>query len=209
MRFAMKKTRFFIFLIAIFAFLFVLSSCDGGETAETTEVETTVPAEETEPIPQTLKFSDSGKCEFYIVYPQDFDNDIKDVALNLRKQLSKYIGVELKLSSDEILSKPYGDTGVEHQYEILLGPTQREASKKVTEGMRTRDYAVTFDGDKIVLAGTTLDTINKAIDRFISDVVIKQGKNNMGSATIELTEENKFFYSRRRSERIHHYLQQD
>ena len=195
MRFAMKKTRFFIFMIAIFAFLLVLSSCDGGETAETTEVETTMQVEETEPILQTLKFSDSGKCEFYIVYPQDFDNDIKDVALNLRKQLSKYIGVELKLSSDEILSKPYGDTGVEHQYEILLGPTQREASKKVTEGMRTRDYAVTFDGDKIVLAGTTLDTINKAIDRFISDVVIKQGKNNMGSATIELTEENKFFYT--------------
>ena len=87
----MKKTRFFIFMIAIFASLLVLSSCDGGEIAETTEVETTVPAEETEPIPQTLKFSDSGKCEFYIVYPQDFDNDIKDVALNLRKQLSKYI----------------------------------------------------------------------------------------------------------------------
>ena len=49
MRFAMKKTRFFIFMIAIFAVLLVLSSCDGGETAETTEVETTVPAEETEP----------------------------------------------------------------------------------------------------------------------------------------------------------------
>ena len=191
----MKKKIFFILLICISAFALILSACDGEEAEQTTELETTAEVEETEPVPQTLKLSEAGKCEFYIVYPYDFDNDIKDVALSLRNQLKKYIGVELKLSSDEILAKPYGDTGVEHQYEILLGPTAREASQKVTEGMRTRDYAVTFDGDKIVLAGTTLDTINKAIDRFISDVVIKQGKTDMGSATIELTEANKFFYT--------------
>ncbi len=192
----MKKSRFLILMIFISLFALLLSSCDGEKTpAETTENETTVQVEETEPIPETLKFSEGGKCKFYIVYPCDFDNSIKDLAISLRNQMKKYIGVELKLTSDEILSKPYGDNGVEHQYEILLGPTAREASKKVTEGMRTRDYAMTFDGDKIVLAGTTMDTIQRAIDRFINDVVIKQSKNNMGSATIELTEANKFFYT--------------
>jgi endonuclease/exonuclease/phosphatase family metal-dependent hydrolase len=192
----MKKTIIFIILICVSIFALVFSSCDSAEaSAETTENETTAQIEETEPIPQTLKFAEGGKCAFYIVYPRDFDNSIKDVALSLRNQMKKYIGVELKLASDEILAKPIGDTGVEHQYEILLGTADREASKKVTESMRTRDYAVTFEGDKIVLAGTTIDTVKKAVDRFITDVIIKQGKNNMGSATIELTDANKFFYT--------------
>ncbi len=191
----MKKTILFILLICISAFALMLSACDGETPAETTENETTAQVEETEPIPQTLKFAEGGKCAFYIVYPHDFDDNIKDVAISLRNQMKKYIGADLKLTSDEILAKPYGDNGVEHQYEILLGDCNREASKKVTEGMRTRDYAVSFDGDKIILAGTTVDATKKAIDRFINDVLIKQGKNNMGSATIELTEENKFFYT--------------
>lgn len=191
----MKKTSFFTLLICILTFTLLFSSCVGEAPAESTENDTTVAPEETEPIPQTLKFSEAGKCEFYIVYPYDFDNDIKDVAINLRKQITKYTGVELKLTSDEILDRPFGDTGVEHQYEILLGPTGREASQKVTENMRTRDFAVTFDGDKIVLAGTTLSSIEKAVERFINDVLVKQGRDNMGSATIELTEENKFAYT--------------
>lgn len=192
----MKKTRLFTLLICILTFAFLFSSCDGDEVpVESTENETTAIVEETEPIPQTLKFSEAGKCEFYIVYPYNFDNEIKDVALNLRKQIAKYTGVELKLTSDEILSRPVGDTGVEHQYEILLGVADREASKKATEGMRTRDYAVTFEGDKIILAGTTISSVEKAVERFINDVLLKQGRDNMGSATIELTEANKFFYT--------------
>ena len=192
----MKKTRFFTLLICILIFTLLFTSCDGGKdiTESTDEVTTAIP-EETEPIPQTLKLSEAGKCEFYIVYPYDFDKEIKDVALDLKKQLAKYIGVELKLASDEIFDKPYGDVGVEHQYEILLGTANREESRKVTEGMRTRDYAVTFDGDKIILAGITVDAVEKAIERFINNVLIKQGRDNMGSATIELTEENKFFYT--------------
>ena len=192
----MKKTRIFALVICILTFVLLFSACDGGEVpVESTENETTAIVEETEPIPRTLKFSEAGKCEFYIVYPHSFDNEIKDVALNLRKQIAKYTGVELKLTSDEILQRPVGDTGVEHQYEILLGVADREASKKVTEGMRTRDYTVTFEGDKILLAGTTISSTEKAVERFINDVLVKQSKNNMGSATIELTEANKFSYT--------------
>jgi len=192
----MKKTRFLTILICIFAFAVLLSSCKGNEQppVDGSENTSTLP-EETEPIPTTLKFSEGGKCAFYIVYPQGFDSSIKDVALSLRKQISKYTGVELKLVSDEILDSPVGDYGVEHQYEILLGPTDREASQNVVKGMRSRDYAVTYEGDKIVLAGISLSSVEKACDRFINDVLIKQGRDSIGSATIELTEDNKFSYT--------------
>ncbi len=190
----MKNVRYFIGLIFALILAMLLSSCAGGNTPDAESSEQSS-AEETEPTPAELKFSENKTCEFYIVYPEDFSAEVKDIAIELRKQIKKYTGVDLKIVGDRILDKPVGDSGVEHQYEILLGPTNREASQKVLPGMRSRDYTVTFDGDKIVLAGTTLDTIEKASDRFINDVLIKQGKNSQGEAAIVMTEENILFYT--------------
>lgn len=193
----MKKLLLFLIAASLVLSLALFVACTEETPDETTDGEfTTGPiGEETDAPPAELKFSENKTCEFYIVYPEDFASEVKDIAIELRKQIKKYTGVELKIVGDRILEKPVGDSGVEHQYEILLGPTCREASQKVLPGMRSRDYKVTFDGDKIVLAGTTLDTIEKASERFINDVLIKQGKKNMGSATIVMTEENILLYT--------------
>ncbi len=184
----MKKLRF---VIALFALLLILASCvgeNGGGEASSTAPETEAPAAE-------LKFSEGGKCEFYIVYSYDFDAEVKDIALNLSKQIKKYTGATPKITDDSIRDNPTGDTGVEHQYEILLGVTNREESARALEGMRSRDFSFTFDGDKIVIAGLTADAVNKASERFINYVLIKQGKDNIGNATIVLKEEDKFSYT--------------
>ncbi len=190
----MKKTRILILLLCISMLAGLFASCNQTEAPETTEPETTA-IPETEPAPAELKFSENGACEFYIVYPADFDNAIKDIAISLRQQIKKYTGVDLKIVSDEILANPVGDSGVEHQYEILLGPTSREQSKKYTDTMRARDYAFTFEGDKVILAGLTIDTVDRASELFINNVLIAQGKGNMGKATVVLTEANKFIYT--------------
>ena len=193
----MKKVLLFLMAATLILSVFALVACTDDKTDETEDgVFTTGPiGEDTEGEPASLKFSENKTCEFFIVYPDDFDSAVKDIALELRKQIKKYTGVELEIVSDRLLDKPIGNNGVEHQYEILLGPTNREASGKVLPGMRSRDYTVTFDGDKIVLAGISLDTIRKASDRFINDVIIKQGKENLGSATIIMTEENILSYT--------------
>ncbi len=190
----MKKTRIFILILCISMLAGLFASCDQTEHPETTAADTTA-LPETEPAPAELKFSEAGKCEFYIVYPVDFDKSIRDIAITLRQQVKKYTGVELKIVSDEILDKPVGDAGVEHQYEILLGPTAREQSQKYTATMRARDYAFTFEGDKIVIAGLTLDTVDRASELFISNVLIPQSKGNVGNATVVITEEDKFIYT--------------
>lgn len=190
----MKKTRILILILCISMLAGLFASCNQTEAPETTAADTTA-LPETEPAPAELKFSENGTCEFYIVYPADFDKGIRDIAISLRQQIKKYTGVELKIVSDEILAKPVADTGVEHQYEILLGPTAREQSKKYTSTMRARDYAFTFDGDKLILAGLTLDTIDRVSELFISNVLIPQGKGNVGKATVVLTEKDKFIYT--------------
>ena len=193
----MKKYRFLLIALALIFALSAFVACDSTEDPAATEgvIDTEPVAEETEPAPTELKFSENGSCEFYIVYAEDFDAAIKDIAIELRKQIKKYTGVEPKIVGDRLLDKPVGDSGIEHQYEILLGPTNREASQKHLPGMRSRDYTVTFEGDKIVLLGTSLDTVEKASDRFINNILIKQGKDSQGSATIVMTEENDLFYT--------------
>ena len=193
----MKKYSIYLIVLMLILSLFVFASCTPAEEPEQSDdLGTTEPIpEETEPAPAELKFSENKTCEFYIVYPEDFSAEVKDIAIELRKQIKKYTGVEIKIVGDRILDKPIGDSGVEHQYEILLGPTKREASQKALSGMRSRDYTVTFDGDKIVLLGTTIDTVEKASDRFINDVLIKQGKNDQGNATIIMTEANILAYT--------------
>ena len=190
----MKKTRILILILCISMLAGLFASCNQTEAPDTTEAETTA-LPETEPVPTELKFSENGTCEFYIVYPAEFDKSIRDVAISLRQQIKKFTGVELKIVSDEIYEKPVGDTGVEHQYEILLGPTAREQSQKYIASMRARDYVFTFEGDKIVLAGLTAETVNRACDLFINNALIPQSKGNVGNATVVITAENTFTYT--------------
>ena len=191
----MKITRILTFILCISMLAGIFASCNKTETpSESTEADTTA-APETDPVPAELKFSENGTCEFYIVYPADFDKSVRDVAITLRQQIKKFTGVELKIVSDDIYDKPVGDTGVEHQYEILLGPTNRAASQKYIEPMRARDYAFTFEGDKIVLAGLTTATVERASNLFIDNVLIPQSKGNIGNATVVLTKENEFIYT--------------
>ncbi|MGM9642330.1 MAG: endonuclease/exonuclease/phosphatase family protein [Eubacteriales bacterium] len=185
----MKKLHFIIMSVAL---LLLLSSCMGG-TSEATE--TSVPEETQAPEPATLTLSENGTSPFYIVYSGDCDIAVKDTAIKLSKQIGKYTGATPKVLGDTLMDNPMGDLGVEHQYEILLGATNREESVNAHKGMRSRDYAVTFEGDKIILAGTTADAIDKACERFITFVLIKQGKDAGGKANIVLTEDDKFSYT--------------
>ncbi len=189
----MKKLRFILILTSI---LLVLASCGGNTPSVTTEPPVTDAPETESPAPTTLTLSENGKSQFYIVYPEDFDSAVKDIALDLRRDIKKYTGADLIVTSDRILDDPSGDFGVEHQYEILLGPTNREASRNALEGMRSRDYTLTFEGDKIVFAGTNVNTVKKVCERFLNFILLIQyDRNSQTGSNVVLTEEDKFVYT--------------
>ncbi len=187
----MKKYALIILLTAL---ALIFSACTGNTPpAETTAAETQ-PEDTAPPAPAELKFSEDGKCEFYIVYPEDFDSSVKDIALDLQKAVKKYTGVTPKILSDKIMEKPIDYYGVEYEYEILLGPTNREESQKVHSSMRSRDFGVSFDGTKLILAGTTVDTVDRAYERFLSSILMKQGRDDQGKATVTLTQDDVYSF---------------
>lgn len=189
----MKKSVIITLVLLLLVAVMIFTACEKPPVYDGAD-STTAEITEGSPEPMNLLITENKQSQFVIIYPEGFDSAIKDIALSLRSAIQKYTGASLEIRSDKLLDKPVGDFGVEAQYEILLGPTNRDASKKLTETFRSRDYCVTVDGDKVVLAGITLDSIDMASERFINNVLLKQSKDNRGSATVIFTEENHFLY---------------
>lgn len=169
----------------------LLSSCAGrifpdDERRQEKPEESTVSA----PDPDGLKLSENGVSDFVIVYPADFDTSIRTAALSLRDSIREYTGAELAVRSDRTDSENSAET----PYEILLGPTDRDASIKTVAGLRSRDYCVIADGNKIVLGGITVDSVEKAVSRFVLHVLAGQGAKDGDDAPITFTEEHNYTY---------------
>ena len=123
----MKKTRFFTLLICILTFALLFSACDGDEApVESTENETTVIVEETEPIPQTLKFSEAGKCEFYNLAGDDI--------------LVHYISGVYMVTDEEIVMDFHGSVDGKGNIERFKSP-------------RTLTLTYTYENGKLVVKG--------------------------------------------------------
>ena len=172
----MKKSVIITLVLLLLVAVMIFTACEKPPVYDDAD-STTAEITEGSPEPMNLLITENKQSQFVIIYPEGFDSAIKDIALSLRSAIQKYTGASLEIRSDKLLDKPVGDFGVEAQYEILLGPTNRDASKKLTETFRSRDYCVTVDGDKVVLAGITLDSIDMASERFINNVLLYRGKS--------------------------------
>lgn len=184
-----KRTIPIVFAL-LAAAMALLSSCAGRTSAddgcwEEAPDEITAPA----PDPDGLKLSENGVSDFVIVYPADFDTSIRTAALSLRDSIREYTGAELAVRSDRTDSENSIDTS----YEILLGPTNRDASIKTIAGLRSRDYCVAANGSKIVLGGITVDSVEKAVSRFVLRV-LAEGMKGGDDTPITFTEEDNYTY---------------
>ncbi|MBR6514944.1 MAG: DUF4838 domain-containing protein [Clostridia bacterium] len=149
--------------IVLLCLIMLLTSCasDGGSKTEKVKLSVT-----------------DGKADFIFVYPEDADQTV-EVALN---SLVKYF--RQKLSADRI--SVYDDSRNESstETEILIGNTNRDASKKALKDLRDREFTVGVYDGRFVIAGiddqATLDAINHLymhLDEFIVDSEISSERN--------------------------------
>ncbi len=88
----------------------------------------------------------------------------------IKNAISEKNGAEL-----EILNSWLGKGETEQAKEILIGDTGRTESTEVLEGMRTGDYAVKQNGDKIVIAGGSVNATLEAIKYFTESCISEDG----------------------------------
>lgn len=93
----------------------------------------------------------SGNAVFRITVPDSSDSWIRKTASAVRKELSTETGVEFSMKTDFVNRMEEIDN---ESYEILIGQTNRSASKSAAEEpLGVYEYIIRADGNKIVLLG--------------------------------------------------------
>ena len=180
----MKKLRYLALLLLIVVVADCVFSCSNKKTVSEIESifqEMTVePDEETDEDEEGENNEETEKPAFadhlYVVIPKDCSAELSLRARELSKRLSDKTGIVSTLKYDnELSSAPAGAC------EILIGNTDRLASKNAIDVLRTDDYICRWDNGAIVICGRSDSSIFKAIDKFLSDVLPGASKYSLMS----------------------------
>ena len=129
----MKK--FLALMLSVICVLSLLAGCtpaDNGKETEPTDSPEETP-EATEPKKDSLNLTSNGKCEYTIVRPSNSSEVVKNASVALKNALSEAIGGNMVSISEDFLTS----TQKPGQFEILVGQTNREESKKAIEGLKS------------------------------------------------------------------------
>ena len=98
--------------------------------------------------------------QYQIVYPVNADSRVIAAAERIKAEIEARYGKSLRITADYYSS--------EFDYEILVGDTDRDASRIDPTELGNDGWTVRRDGRAIVINGATLDAIDAAADYFIS-----------------------------------------
>ncbi|MBQ8207162.1 MAG: hypothetical protein IJZ89_00305 [Clostridia bacterium] len=93
-------------------------------------------------------------------------------ASSLKNAVKDRSGTEL-----QVLNSWIGAGETEQEKEILIGDTGRAASTAALEGIKTGDYIIKQDGEKIVIVGGSTESTVKAMNYFIENCLSADGKS--------------------------------
>ena len=163
-----------------------------GGTADSGIPDTGTTGGDSQPDPEATVFGLSFLEKMKVVYRQGAEETVAETADALAESIWATFGVRPQVTSDYI--RENSTTYCEYEYEILVGMTNREASKAF-ETMRADDYLYTSYGNKIVLIGGNDHASVQAANDFIYDIVImKKGKGEVFFRS-DWTKETKKSYS--------------
>ena len=125
-----------------------------------------------------LSFVDGYDSRFEIVYPDNASIAVQKLANNFFTKLSEVTETSIRLKTDDAETYPASE------YEILIGETNRTASKEVYSQIRgyrknyANDYIVTVKGKHIVIAAGSDIALEKAIEFFVT-TYLKDDKSSV------------------------------
>ena len=173
----MKNNIFILFL----ALMLVMSACVLAScTEKAPAVSTTAGAgtsgdEQGTSTPVTsmvLVGDDINVSDYIIVREMKAPNSTVTAVKGLRQGIKDYLGVTLKVSTDEVRK---GEELDESKAEILVGETNRSVSAKAMQLLEGKEnsFVILAEGNKIAIVGTTDDMTNKGVAYFYRSFVKK------------------------------------
>lgn len=177
--------RVLALMLATLMLLLSFAACTPADTPddETTNTssntdEVTTPEQTTAPTPTTPAEPENqillaDLSDYKIIRPEDSTVTVYNLATSLKNALKELDGApNCELKTDTVKEGfPQLSVG---EYEILIGNTNREETLTYKESLRSDDYGYTIIGKKIVIFGYKTETLEKAVEDFISNVVEKK-----------------------------------
>lgn len=121
-------------------------------------------------VPETkeITFIDGYTSRFEVVYPENASIAVQKLGNNAFTTLEKTLEASVRLKTDNTANFPASD------YEILIGETNREASKEAYSALKgyrknyANDYIVKVTGKHVVIAAGSESALEKALNFFFT-----------------------------------------
>lgn len=155
-----NPVKFLPCITVLLAVILLLSACteaqkpDTGETPDTGEISvpiTTEPSDTESPAAAKLVIVADGKAKLSIVRAEDASKAITGDATELNKKLTRYTSATFRLTTDWVKR---GDEVDNSGFEILVGNTNRQATRDLLDSLPADSYGIRVTENKVVIAGT-------------------------------------------------------
>lgn len=171
------KNRTFAKLISLVLALLMVATvfvaCNKGETPAGSE-ETTPSAQnggDENKAPENAYTAETEGAvdlsEYTIIFPNVFDGDGTKATTTFENYLKNYCGVTKMAKKKDSTVKDKGGK------EILIGLTDRQESKDVYAGLKTKDWSVSVKGNKIVIAAGSETSLVSATNWIVENALQK------------------------------------
>ena len=170
----MKLNKLMIISVALILVV-LLSACNQGQDQNENGDDITTPVQEiTTPVEEeiinNILTADIGN--YFVVRTEKCDSRVVSVVSELYGAMRQKYGDGMALKTDFVL--PNNDKYAVHEYEILIGATNREESIGYLDTLRCNDYGYALIGNKIVIAGGSDEATILAVEKFANDIVAKK-----------------------------------
>ena len=163
MSIAKRTLALLLCLITLFS-VFACSSDEENysDSASDSGIAQTLPSQ----VPDNyVSVAEYERANFRIVYESGLASAVTQKITKNLATLKTKIGVDMPMIADDKLPAPDG------MPEILIGETNREASKLASAKLRSGEYKIEYDksSNTIIIAGGSASALGSAIDKFFKD----------------------------------------
>lgn len=180
---SIKRLLSLVIAITSLGTVMSLAACGPTNGGEATSEDNTT----TEPVPaaEPLVIFSDGKMNFKIIIAAKASDAVIKSASDLAKNIERFTGVSCVYDIDALVKEN------DDAYEILIGSTDRAQSAKAIEGLKSKDYAMVIDGNKIVLNGPNDQTVTRAVEAFIDSVLLPQVASGQAGTLVMKPEDSR------------------
>jgi endonuclease/exonuclease/phosphatase family metal-dependent hydrolase len=168
----MNKKNLFVLLLSLLLVICTVASCvkeNGGD-------ETTTEAPETEAPVETVLEADLSK--YILIRPEHVSDDMGVVISSFKKKFEEKTGI-ISIKYKDDFYREGVDSLKMNEFEILVGRTNRPETAEFLASLRYDDYGYTVINKKIVIAGHTDKNTQRAVNKFVSEVLGAEKKDGV------------------------------